>query len=130
MLILTIRTDNPEAEIGLYEDEKQLAYETWHAHRELSATIHKKIADVLALQGSTLQKLSGVVCFKGPGSFTGLRIGLTVADALAYGLEIPIVGTTGETWQADGIQKLLAGENEKIALPEYGAEANITKQKK
>jgi hypothetical protein len=35
-----------------------------------------------------------------------------------------------ENWQADGIQKLLAGENEKIALPEYGAEANITKQKK
>ena len=36
MLILAIRTEKPEAEIGLFDDEKKLAYETWEAHRQLA----------------------------------------------------------------------------------------------
>jgi tRNA threonylcarbamoyladenosine biosynthesis protein TsaB len=130
MLILTIRTDKPEAEIGLFEDDKQLAYETWQAHRELSVTIHKKIDELLKTQNKELEDVRGIVCFKGPGSFTGLRIGLTVGNTLAYGLQIPIVGAMGESWQRDGIQRLLKGDNEKVAMPEYGAEPNITVRKK
>jgi tRNA threonylcarbamoyladenosine biosynthesis protein TsaB len=130
MLILTIRTDKPEAEIGLYENDKKLAYEVWYAHRELSVTIHHKIKDLLDSQNKTWQDLHGAVCFEGPGSFTGLRIGLTVANALAYGLDIPIVATTGENWLADGLVDLATGKNIKIALPKYGADANITMPKK
>ena len=47
MTILTLRTDNPEAEIGVYEDEKQLACVKWQAHLELSKTIHKEIEKLL-----------------------------------------------------------------------------------
>jgi len=130
MLILTIRTDKLEAEIGLFENEKQLAYVAWPAHRELSATIHKKLDELLKSQGKKLENLQGIVCFKGPGSFTGLRIGLTVGNALAYGLQIPVVGASGEDWRQAGIKKLQNGDNEKITLPEYGADAHITLQKK
>lgn len=131
MLILTIRTDNPEAEIGLFNSATKLAYESWHAHRELSTTLHAKIMELLKSQGKTLQDLNGIVCFQGPGSFTGLRIGLTVADALSYGLSnIPIVAAREEDWIQTGIARLLAGENDQIALPHYGAAPNITKQKK
>lgn len=130
MLILTIRTDKPEAEIGLYEGEAKLAYETWQAHRELAGTLHQKITNLLSVKGTTLLDLRGVVCFTGPGSFTGLRIGLTVADTLAYGLNIPIVGSQGEDWLNAGIKRLLAGEDDHIALPNYGAPVHITQQKK
>jgi len=131
MLILTIRTDNPVAEVGLYDGEAKLQYETWHAHRELSITLHTKIMEILKKQGKTLQDLQGIVCFQGPGSFTGLRIGLTVADALSYGLNnLPIVATMEENWIETGIARLLAGENDQIALPHYGAAPNITQQKK
>lgn len=131
MLILTIRTDKPEAELGLFSgDKQQLAYETWLAHRELSDTIHKKMDKLLRSQGKRLEDLQGIVCFKGPGSFTGLRIGLTVGNTLAYALGIPIVGTMGDDWRSDGMQKLIAGENETATFPEYGAEAHITVQKK
>ena len=47
MMILTIRTDNPQAEIGLYADGKKVSYQTWQAHRELSSTIHAKIRKLL-----------------------------------------------------------------------------------
>jgi tRNA threonylcarbamoyladenosine biosynthesis protein TsaB len=130
MIILTLRTDKPEAEIGLYDNEKQLAYEFWHAHRELAETIHEKLAEILDKTSKELNNIEGVVCFKGPGSFTGLRIGLTIGNALAYAQNIPIVAKENPDWLEKGIKALLAGKNEKIALPEYGAEAKTTKQRK
>lgn len=130
MILLTIRTDKPEAEIGLFEGQNQVDYEVWHAHRELSVTILQKITTLLERNDKNFQDLQGIVGFKGPGSFTGLRIGLTVANTLAYGLRIPVVGSDAEAWIQDGIAKLEDGKDEKIALPQYGREPNVTKPKK
>ena len=130
MTILTIRTDNPESEIGLYDDERQLAYETWHAHRQLAETIHRKIETLLENQGKTWRDVKGIVCFQGPGSFTGLRIGLTVANALAYSYKLPIIATQDPQWLEAGIRRLQKGENDTQVLPYYGADAHITPPKK
>ena len=129
MIILTIRTDKPEAEIGLYDGQRQLEYEVWHAHRELSTTIHAKVEALLTRQHKQLQDVEGIVGFAGPGSFTGLRIGLNVANVLAYGLQIPVVGAQ-EDWIESGIARLESGDHDIIALPEYGAPVHITQQKK
>lgn len=129
MIILTIRTDKPEAEIGLYDDQTQLAYVVWQAHRQLAETLHTQIAELLRSQQRSLTDLQGIVIFKGPGSFTGLRIGMTVANTLAYSLGIPIVSHT-ETWIEAGIDRLQKGENEQVALPEYGAPVHITTPRK
>jgi tRNA threonylcarbamoyladenosine biosynthesis protein TsaB len=126
MIILTIRTDKPEAEIGLYKDAEQIAYVTWQAHRALAETLHGRIRDMLTGQNLDLKDIEGIVCLKGPGSFTGLRIGLTVANALSYSLSIPIVGTTGDDWIQIGIKRLLETGSEKIIMPEYGADVHIT----
>lgn len=130
MIILTIRTDKPEAELGLYDNDKKLAYISWQAHRELAETIHKKLDEILNKSSISLDKLQGIVCYKGPGSFTGLRIGLSVGNALAYGMGIPIVARAGEDWLENGIKDLLLGKNEYAALPKYGAPATITKARK
>jgi tRNA threonylcarbamoyladenosine biosynthesis protein TsaB len=130
MIILILRTDKPDAEIGLYDGEGQLAYEVWQAHRQLAETIHKKLSNLLNKVNKSLNEVEGIVCFKGPGSFTGLRIGLTVANALAYSQTIPVVARTGPNWLEHGIKDMLNGINDNIALPEYGAEANTTKPKK
>lgn len=129
MIILTIRTDKPEAEIGLYNDRDQLAYEVWQAHRALAETLHAKIDTLLQSQQKTLDDIEGIVVYKGPGSFTGLRIGLTVANTLAYSLGVSIVANSG-AWIEDGIDRLRAGDNEKVSLPEYGAPVHITQPKK
>jgi tRNA threonylcarbamoyladenosine biosynthesis protein TsaB len=130
MKILTIRTDKPEAEVGLYEDQKQLNYIKWQADRQLSSTLNFKIKEILNQSSISLESIGGVCVFKGPGSFTGLRIGFSVANALAYSLQKPIVGLGGEAWLQAGINKLLAGKNDKIALPDYGAPAKTTAPKK
>lgn len=129
MYILTIRTDKPGAEVGLYNDDQRVAYHTWQAHRELAETLNKKIIAVLMEGNVRLHELQGIAVYKGPGSFTGLRIGLTVANALAYSLELPSVARTGQDWLEVAIKDLLDGENERIVVPEYGAEPHITEPK-
>lgn len=129
-MILTIRSDKPEAEIALLSGGKKLDEIIWTAHRELGNTIHTKIRELLEKNKLTLSDLSGVVCYKGPGSFTGLRIGLTVANTMASELQIPIIGETGPDWQEKGARQIMAGKNEELVMPEYGRDPHITKQKK
>jgi tRNA threonylcarbamoyladenosine biosynthesis protein TsaB len=130
MLILTIRTDKPEAELGLFDGSIKLVYSTWPAHRQLAETIHLKIKELLESQGRDLNDLNSIAIYKGPGSFTGLRIGLSVANTLADSLSLPIVSTIGTTWIRTACNRLKEGENEHLALPEYGAEPHITKPKR
>lgn len=130
MIILSLRTDKPEAEIGLYDNESQIAYETWHAHRALAETLHGKINELLMKNEHDWSKIQGLAVYEGPGSFTGLRIGLSVANALAYSLNVPIAGATGEEWLSQATKKLLAGKGERQVMPEYGAPVHTTQQKK
>ena len=130
MLILTIRTEQPRAEIGLFKDSQQLTLLTWQAHRQLAETIHLKIQELLAVHKYSWGDLRGVVIFIGPGSFTGLRIGISVANALAVSLQLPIIGVTDNDWPSRGINRLLSGENDCLATPEYGSPPHITLPKK
>jgi tRNA threonylcarbamoyladenosine biosynthesis protein TsaB len=130
MIILSLRTDKPEAEVGVFDSEKKLDYMVWQAHRSLAETIHTKIEEMLNKSSISLNDIQGVVVFQGPGSFTGLRIGLSVANALAYSLNVPVIARQDPKWLEQGIADLLAGKNDKIARAYYGQEAKTTKQKK
>lgn len=130
-MILSIRSDKPEAEIGLFDESgKQLAYETWTAHRQLAETIHKKILDLLKSQKAEWHDISGVVVFAGPGSFTGLRIGVSVANALGYGLQVPVAATKNDDWQTSGLRKLKDLQGFTPVEPDYGAPVFTTKPTK
>jgi tRNA threonylcarbamoyladenosine biosynthesis protein TsaB len=130
MLILTLRTDKPEAEIGLFMDTLQQDYYHWTAHRQLAETLHLKIRELLNGQAKDWHDIQGIVCFEGPGSFTGLRIGISVVNALASSLNVPLVGTQDNDWIEDGISQLLAGKDGKIVIPYYGADPHITTPRK
>lgn len=130
MIILAVRTDKPEAELYIYEGQSKIAEIVWEAHRQLAETIHKQIDKLLKKSGISMSDIAGIVLFKGPGSFTGLRIGASIANALAYSLEIPIVSTDGKNWVEKGISQLQAGKSEKIAIPNYGRPPHTTHPKK
>jgi tRNA threonylcarbamoyladenosine biosynthesis protein TsaB len=128
-MILTIKTDQPLAEIGLYDGSDQTGYKSWEAHRELSSTIHVVIKDLLDAAGKDWSDINGIVYFKGPGSFTGLRIGASVANALAAANSASVSNKNGEDWIDEGIAAVQSGKNEP-AVPEYGSAPHITVQKK
>ena len=127
-MYLALKTD--QAEVGLYllsDDGEVLKQKVWLADRELARDLPGEID---ALLGGKYEELKGIIVFKGPGSFTGLRIGAAVANAIAYAQQINIVGTTGDEWRNSGVRRLQAGDDDKIVLPTYGARPHITSVKK
>lgn len=126
-MILAIKTDSPIAELYLFDGDKQAAKDVWEAGNKLSLQLNEHVENLL---GKDYKKLTGIVVFQGPGSFTGLRIGITVANTLAYSLEIPIVGSTGENWLKNGVKKIKTVKRNTYVMPEYGAPPNITKPRK
>ena len=131
-MILAIRTDKPEAELYLLKEDGVIIDQyVWTAHRELSNTLLSKIENILSKNSRELTDIIQVIVYKGPGSFTGLRIGITVANTLGYVLAVPVVGRQGEDWlmvpQGDSLpQKELS----MLVIPNYGAEANVTAPRK
>ena len=130
MIIISIKTDTPVAEIALFQDQKKIDTISWEAHRQLADTIHLKILQLLEQNSKKWEDIQGVAIFKGPGSFTGLRIGMSVANALAFSLKIPIIAALGENWRQIAIERLLKHEDERVAIPEYGSDAFTTTPKK
>lgn len=128
-MILALRTDKPEAELYLYDNDNLLAKETWEAHRELADTLLLKINDLLKSKNITQADIKGIIMHTGEGSFTGLRIGTTVANAMAYSLSVPIVAAKGDEWIKSGLDLIKSVKVGDLVVPEYNAEPNITKPK-
>ena len=130
MITLAFCTHNPTAELYLYNGTTLLEKYSWTAHRELSVTIHQKIDRLLHNNQMQLSSLQGIIFYEGPGSFTGLRIGVAVANALASALGIPIVASGGEDWLKTGLGAIKDQKNFSAVAPIYGSEAVITQPKK
>ena len=128
-MILLLDTSTPTCMLTLVEGERRYHNE-WQADRDLAKKLLGYLQERLQKNGKTWHDISAIGVFKGPGSFTGLRIGLTVFNTIADAQGIPIVGEDGDDWQEKVIARLNSGENDKIALPFYGSEAHITKPRK
>jgi tRNA threonylcarbamoyladenosine biosynthesis protein TsaB len=130
ILFLFIRADSENVSISINNDEKQLASKDWRAGRELSTQILSVISELCSSSNTTLNNLSGIVVYQGPGSYTGLRISISVANSLGYALDIPVIGTGGDNWQNDGIKNINDIQNFKQVSPLYGGDVYTTKPKK
>lgn len=128
-MILILDTSNPTCKLIFVDGENRYEKE-WEAGRELAKGLLGFLETELRDKDKTWQDLTGLGVFQGPGSFTGLRIGMTVLNTLADSLAIPIVGSIEDDWQEDVLARLQAGEDNKLVLPHYGNAANITKPRK
>jgi tRNA threonylcarbamoyladenosine biosynthesis protein TsaB len=128
-MILCLDTSTPTCHFSMIEGDWR--YDTnWEAGRGLALGLLEFIEKEITFQEKAWSDVTGLVIFKGPGSFTGLRIGVTVFNTLAATNRWPIVGVQGEDWRRQGIARLAASENDELVLPEYGGEAHITKPRK
>ncbi|HEX3470436.1 MAG TPA: tRNA (adenosine(37)-N6)-threonylcarbamoyltransferase complex dimerization subunit type 1 TsaB, partial [Silvibacterium sp.] len=64
------------------------------AGKTYAAQLVPKIQDLLATQGSSLEDLKAIIVVNGPGSFTGVRIGVSSAKALAEALSLPLLAVS------------------------------------
>ena len=129
-MILCLRSDSPDTELYLMNGREVVVKNLWRADRRLAAELLPSIDALLQLANASWSDVTGLAVFRGPGSFTGLRIGCMVMDTLAYGRSLPIVGTSGDDWLQEGIQLIDQGVDHKSVMPLYGAEPRITSPRK
>ena len=104
MRILGIDTSGKVAAAALYDSESRclLAQQTVYTKRTHSQVILPLAERLLADTGLNWQDVDGFAAAKGPGSYTGLRIGIAAVKAMSYALQIPCVGIStleGLAWQ-------------------------------
>jgi tRNA threonylcarbamoyladenosine biosynthesis protein TsaB len=131
-MILAIKTAGTDTDLHLINPNGKIVHtKHWESGRTLSDRLLNEILELLKEPKYQLADLTGIIIFSGPGSFTSLRIGHTVANALAESQNIGIVGTMGDDWIEQGIRQWSGGKAKYngLALPHYGAEAHITKPK-
>jgi len=124
-MILLIDTSTSICRFTFIEGDDRQNIE-WQADRTLANKLLGYLDQLLKSQGKTWSDISALGVYRGPGSFTGLRIGLTVMNTIAETQNIIIVGASGDDWQDKALIKISHGKNEKIVLPFYGSGANIT----
>ena len=92
-LVLAIECATDEGLVALGRSDGELiAHDRWAAGHAHGQRLLGSVEKVLAEAGSSLDDVGAIVVGMGPGSFTGLRVGLAVAKGLAFGLGVAIVG--------------------------------------
>jgi tRNA threonylcarbamoyladenosine biosynthesis protein TsaB len=91
-MILAIDTATQYAALALYNQSGLQTEETWQAGRNHTTELMPRIVRILQAAQIRLSDITALAVSLGPGSFTGLRIGLAVAKGLALPHEIPLVG--------------------------------------
>ncbi len=89
---LAIDTSTDSASLALVQEGKVLAESTWRCGQNHSVELLPRLAHLLNETKVGLKSISCVIVAKGPGSFNGLRVGISTAKGLAFSLGIPIIG--------------------------------------
>ena len=107
MLVLAIDTATQVSSVAVASEGRLLSELTMQGKLTHSETLLPHIEQVLKMAAVDKSQLTGIVVSNGPGSFTGLRIGLAAAKAMSYVLGIPLVGVS--TLQAMAYQLPVPG---------------------
>jgi tRNA threonylcarbamoyladenosine biosynthesis protein TsaB len=90
-LLLCIETATPVCSVALCDERTILAEETTAEKNAPSALLTSLIERLFSATGKSLHDLAAVAVSRGPGSYTGLRIGVSTAKGLCYGLDKPLI---------------------------------------
>lgn len=112
---LCIETATSVCSAALFENEQLLSLEELDAGFSHAENLHLFIDKVLRTANKKPSDLGAIAVSKGPGSYTGLRIGVSTAKGLAYGLNIPLIGI--DTLQIMSAAARAADPNENIFSP-------------
>ena len=103
MLLLAFETSAKAASVALFDGEKLLAEQYQNTGLTHSQTLMVMAEDLLKQCGKTAQDVEAVAVANGPGSFTGVRIGVAAAKGFAWAAEIPMYGVSTLEAMARGL---------------------------
>lgn len=97
MLVLSLDTTTPKASCAVAREGVVLNEEPIDTSRQLALQLPGALRDILDLSAVALGEIDAFAVATGPGSFTGLRIGIATMQGLAFGLSKPLIGISGLT---------------------------------
>jgi tRNA threonylcarbamoyl adenosine modification protein YeaZ len=119
------------------DDVRIIAKKTWRARTHQSEELLPAIDKLLKQSKIKTENLGLIIVCIGPGSFTGIRVGVATANAMAFGLDVPIIGIKAKNKSIvritqEGFALFKKGKIKKgiIAKPFYDKAPNITTPKK
>lgn len=121
-LILHIETATDICSVALSEGTRQLSLIESGMERSHATLLNSFIRQSLADAGREFKELDGISVSKGPGSYTGLRIGVSTAKGLAYALDVPLLSTgtienmASGARSTDAVKKLMALHGDLLLL--------------
>jgi tRNA threonylcarbamoyladenosine biosynthesis protein TsaB len=124
-LLLVIDTATREGVVGLADrDGKLLASESWTTGHRHGEELLSRLDNALLRLDASAQAIHWIAVGIGPGSFTGLRIGLATAKTLAYGLGLPLIGVS--TTRALALAAGVPNREVVVALPAGAHDRYVT----
>ena len=90
-MILSIETSTPACSIALHREGKLLAEQSYYSEKSHSVLLPVIIEELLTNTQVLRNELLAVSISAGPGSYTGLRIGISAAKGLCFALQIPLI---------------------------------------
>jgi tRNA threonylcarbamoyladenosine biosynthesis protein TsaB len=91
-MLLAIDTSTTQTGLALYAERGLLAESVWHSGRDHSAQLLPQLTLLLRHLGAERAAIAAVAVALGPGSWSGLRVGLSTAKGLALARGVPIIG--------------------------------------
>ena len=104
---LAIDTSTDIASLALAQDGQIVAELIWQCRQSHTMQLLPGMDFLLAQAKVKMQEIDGVIVARGPGSFNGLRVGLSTAKGLAFSLDVPLVGVS--TLEAEAYQHAETG---------------------
>ena len=132
-MFLYLDTTEEDTRIKLFNKKGKIHdQKNWQSQRNQSEELILEIDNMLSKNKLAKSELLGIIVNQGPGSYTGLRVGLSTSNAIAFSLDIPILGVKNGVNSAK-IKKTLSyldkRSDKTLALPIYKYPAKITKAK-
>lgn len=91
-MLLAVDTSTPRTGLALYDGARVAGVLVWDHPARQTGSLAPAAAELLARAGLSVRDLAALGVALGPGSFTGLRVGLAFVKGLAYARQIPLVG--------------------------------------
>ena len=116
--------------VALFSEAKKIEQIELESDRVLSEELLVQLEKSLKRQGAATTDLRAIFVSPGPGSYTGLRVGITTANVLAFSLDIPILVATKENIEEKVTSFKINGNKFGCpVMPIYGQAPHITQKK-
>ncbi len=134
-MYLAIDTATDAAGLALFENGRVLDEMRWSSYQNHTTELLPRLDELFFKNKVVVSALNGIVVARGPGSFNGLRVGLSAAKGLAFSLDVPIAGVSSLAAEAcryagEGLPIVAAFEagREELAAATFRPEAGKLKQ--